>query len=187
MPEAVRKMMPTIKYLAKKVSARGAASIEDLIQVGAMAAIDALNRFDPKKGRVWNFLRQRAHGAMIDELRNLDHISRIYRIRGHINGRPLPETLSLQTSPMELVPRVLPDKRGESPTQRSTVHDFWTDVRGHLNAREARALVLYYAGDMTLKAVAAAMGISESRACQIVGGAVRRLRKTFANRIRRNA
>lgn len=187
MPEAVLKMMPTIRYLAKRVGARGAASVEDLVQVGTMAAIAALPRFNPKKGRMWSFLRQRAHGAMIDELRSLDHISRIYRLRGHINGRPLPETLSIQTSPMELVPRVMPDKRGEPPTRRAEIHDIWAHVRSLLKPREARAIALYFAGDMTLKAVGKAMGISESRACQLVACAVERLRKRLGSPLRRNA
>lgn len=70
---------PLVKRLAHQMIARLPANIEldDLIQVGMIGLMEALGRFDPGQGvQLETFATQRIRGAMLDELRSNDHLSR---------------------------------------------------------------------------------------------------------------
>lgn len=54
---------------------------EDLEQVGMMGVLDAMQRFDPKRGlKFWTMASKRARGKMLDYLRDIDRVSRYVRI-----------------------------------------------------------------------------------------------------------
>jgi RNA polymerase sigma factor FliA len=70
---------PLVKRLAQKMMMRLPFNVEidDLIQVGMIGLADALTRFDPTQGvELEAFAAQRIRGAMLDELRQNDHLSR---------------------------------------------------------------------------------------------------------------
>ena len=56
--------------------------IDDLIQAGSMGLLDAAGRYDPRGGAsISTFTSQRIRGAMLDELRSRDWLSRSARRR----------------------------------------------------------------------------------------------------------
>jgi len=75
----IRQYQPLVRRLAHHMMARLPASVEvdDLIQVGLIGLADALTRFESAQGvQFETFATQRIRGAMIDELRENDWMSR---------------------------------------------------------------------------------------------------------------
>ena len=75
----LRQYVPLVRRLAHHMIAKLPPNIEldDLIQVGMIGLHDALGRFDPGQGvQFETFATQRIRGAMLDELRGNDWMSR---------------------------------------------------------------------------------------------------------------
>ena len=75
----LRQYSPLVRRLAHQMMAKLPANVEvdDLIQVGMIGLADALSRFDPAQGvQIETFATQRIRGAMLDELRGTDWLSR---------------------------------------------------------------------------------------------------------------
>jgi RNA polymerase sigma factor FliA len=75
----LKQYSPLVRRLAHQMIAKLPANVEldDLIQVGMVGLTDALSRFDPAQGvQFETFATQRIRGAMLDELRGNDYLSR---------------------------------------------------------------------------------------------------------------
>ena len=58
--------------------------VEDLISAGAFGLLSAVERFDPSRAiKFETFCRQPIRGAMLDYLREVDHLSRVARARAN--------------------------------------------------------------------------------------------------------
>ncbi|HSR10543.1 MAG TPA: sigma-70 family RNA polymerase sigma factor, partial [Thermodesulfobacteriota bacterium] len=80
--EMIIKYTPLIKYIAHRLAMRlpPNISVEDLMSAGVIGLMDALNKFDPdKKVQFKTYAEFRIKGAMLDELRSLDWVSRSVR------------------------------------------------------------------------------------------------------------
>ncbi len=80
--EAVRKYAPTVYRVVRQVAERMPASVdrEYLFSAGMVGLLDALGKFDPDKGIAFEaYARIRIKGAVLDELRSLDHLTRSMR------------------------------------------------------------------------------------------------------------
>ncbi len=78
----IEKYAPLIKYIALRMALRlpPHISVDDLFNVGAIGLLDALDKFDPnKKVQFRTYAEIRIKGAMLDELRSLDWVSRSVR------------------------------------------------------------------------------------------------------------
>ncbi|MBM3251123.1 MAG: FliA/WhiG family RNA polymerase sigma factor [Candidatus Nealsonbacteria bacterium] len=78
----ILKYTPLIKYIAQRLAMRLPPHIaaEDLIGAGVIGLMDALDKFDPsKKVKFKTYAEIRIKGAMLDELRSLDWVSRSVR------------------------------------------------------------------------------------------------------------
>lgn len=54
--------------------------VQDLVHAGVWGLMQALESYDPKRGIAFGpFMRRRVRGSMLDELRNLDYLPRLYR------------------------------------------------------------------------------------------------------------
>lgn len=81
----VREYLPLVKRIAYHMMTRLPASVEvdDLIQAGLMGLMDAVDRFDDEQGAHFEtYATQRVRGAMLDELREADWVSRNVRRAG---------------------------------------------------------------------------------------------------------
>ncbi len=75
--EAVRRLAVHVAH-----QTGGAVAADDLTQVGWLGLVDAAQTFDPARGFAFPTLAlRRARGAMLDELRRLDHVPRLDRQR----------------------------------------------------------------------------------------------------------
>jgi RNA polymerase sigma factor for flagellar operon FliA len=194
--------------------------IDDLIQVGMIGLNDALARFDPSQGvQFETFATQRIRGAMLDELRGSDWMSRgdrrhqrmietaVHKLEQKLGRAPSETEIAAEmgmklTDYQELLGKVrgtqlvyLEDMSGDDGDEdfldRHMV-DADANPLGRLSDRKMReALVaaienlpqreqyvmsMYYEHDMNLKEIAAVLGVTESRVCQLHSQSIARLR-----------
>jgi RNA polymerase sigma factor for flagellar operon FliA len=104
----IREYLPLVKRIAYHLMTRLPANVEadDLIQVGLIGLLGALERYDDEQGAQFEtYASQRIRGAMLDELREADWASRNVRkasrrIEGAIHA--LQQRLKRQPSEQEI-------------------------------------------------------------------------------------
>lgn len=219
----IRQYSPLVRRLAHHMMAKLPPSIQvdDLIQVGLIGLSEALTRFEASQGvQFETFATQRIRGAMIDELRENDWMSRGSRksqkeIEGalrrleHRLGRSPTESeiaaeLGMDLSEYQsLLNKVkgtqlvyLEDMAGGSEGEDGFLDRHMVDgdsdpmqmlrnqrlrqslvdaIKG-LPEREQYIMSMYYEKDMNLKEIAAVLGVTESRICQLHSQSIARLR-----------
>lgn len=218
--------VPLVRRIAHHMIAKLPPNVEldDLIQVGLIGLNDALTRYEVTQGvQFETFATQRIRGAMLDELRGNDWMSRSSRksqkdIEQAVRraeqkfGRCATESEIAQELQMELADYqsllgkvrgaqlVYLEDMGHASDENGgsegfldrNVADEGADpvtllreqgIRSALVAaikllpeREQHIMGMYYEEDMNLKEIAAVLGVTESRVCQLHSQAVARLR-----------
>lgn len=77
--EIVRRFLPLVRYVAARMSVKFPPGLdfEDILSFGVLGLLDAIDRFEPGRGFVFQtFAVPRIRGAILDELRRFDWISR---------------------------------------------------------------------------------------------------------------
>ena len=218
----IRQYSPLVKKLAHHMIAKLPASVEvdDLIQVGMMGLTEALARFEPSQGvQFETFASQRIRGAMIDELRGGDWMSRgsrksqkeieqaVHRLEHRLQRAPMESEIAAELDmPLAEYQDLLAKVRGTqlvyledisggedgddyldrhvAMADADPVH-ILGDVRmraalveaiKNLPEREQYIMSMYYEHDMNLKEIAAVLGVTESRICQLHSQSIARLR-----------
>jgi RNA polymerase sigma factor for flagellar operon FliA len=218
----IKQYSPLVRRLAHQRIAKLPANVEldDLIQVGMIGLSDALSRFDEAQGVMFEtFATQRIRGAMLDELRGNDWMSRgdrrhqraiesAVRALEQRHGRaPSESEIAAEmgitlTAYQELLGKVrgtqlvcLEDMSGDegdddyldrhvasdegNPLARLEDHRMrqaLVDAIKNLPEREQYVMSMYYEHDMNLKEIAAVIGVTESRVCQLHSQSIARLR-----------
>jgi RNA polymerase sigma factor for flagellar operon FliA len=182
---------------------------------------DALGRFDAAQGvQFETFATQRIRGAMLDELRGSDWMSRgsrrqqrsieaaVHRLEQRLGRAPHESEIAKEmelslTEYQELLGKVrgtqlvyLEDMTGDgedddyldrhmAPTDEANPLGLLQDRRmrealveaiKNLPEREQYVMSMYYEHDMNLKEIAAVLGVTESRVCQLHSQSIARLR-----------
>lgn len=78
---------PLIKYIAQRIAARlpNHIDLDDLINVGVIGLIDAVERFDPvRETKFKTYAEFRVKGAILDYLRSLDWVPRSVRLKASV-------------------------------------------------------------------------------------------------------
>ena len=218
----LRQYSPLVRRLAHQMMAKLPANVvvDDLIQVGMIGLADALSRFDPAQGvQIETFATQRIRGAMLDELRGADWLSRgtrkqqrdiekaVHRLEqrlgrapheseiavemglslddyqemlGKVRGTQLIylEDMSGDEGDQDFLDRHVAD-RGSDPQhllQDDRMRHALVEAIKKLPEREQLVMSLYYEEDMNLKEIAAVLGVTESRVCQLHSQSIARLR-----------
>lgn len=218
--------VPLVRRIAHHMIAKLPPNVEldDLIQVGLIGLNDALTRYEVTQGvQFETFATQRIRGAMLDELRENDWMSRSSRksqkdIEQAVRraeqkaGRCATESEIARELQMELADyqsllgkvrgaqlvyledmgHASDEDGGSDGFLDRNVADAGADpvtllreqgIRSALVAaikllpeREQHIMGMYYEEDMNLKEIAAVLGVTESRVCQLHSQAVARLR-----------
>jgi RNA polymerase sigma factor for flagellar operon FliA len=218
----LKQYQPLVRRLAHQMIAKLPANVEldDLIQVGMIGLSDALTRFDANQGvQFETFATQRIRGAMLDELRGNDWMSRGDRRhqrsiesavraleqrhgRAPSEGEIAAEMGIALTEYQELLGKVrgtqlvcLEDMSGDegdddyldrhvasdegnplAQLQDQRMRQALVDAIKNLPEREQYVMSMYYEQDMNLKEIAAVIGVTESRVCQLHSQSIARLR-----------
>jgi RNA polymerase sigma factor for flagellar operon FliA len=225
----LKQYSPLVRRLAHQMIAKLPANVEldDLIQVGMIGLSDALSRFDASQGvQFETFATQRIRGAMLDELRGNDWMSRgdrrhqrsieaaVHKLEQR-NGRAPSEgeiarEMGLSLSDyQELLGKVrgtqliyLEDMSGDEATtttwtatscrrrrqpdgalQDQRMREALVAAIKNLPEREQYVMSMYYEHDMNLKEIAAVLGVTESRVCQLHSQSIARLQAHAAARV----
>ena len=166
MDSRLRAYLPLIRRIARRQIARLPASVEmdDMVQAGLIGAWGLLQREDEPLDA---YLSARIRGAMLDELRRTDPLSR--------HGRDRQQADSLTFEPLGSHDCVDP---ALGPEERLSAQQMVTAALAafeRLPARVQRALVLYYESGLPMAEIGAELGVTESRVSQMLDGAIRAL------------
>ncbi len=220
----IRQYQPLVRRLAHHMMAKLPASVQvdDLIQVGLIGLSEALTRYEAAQGvQFETFATQRIRGAMIDELRENDWMSRgsrksqkdienaVRQLEHRLGRSPLESEIALELGMgLEAYQSLLGKVRGtqlvyledinrnsegddgflehhDAAEENSDPMDALRDQRMRqalvkaittLPEREQLVMSLYYEQDMNLKEIAAVLGVTESRVCQLHSQSIARLR-----------
>jgi RNA polymerase sigma factor FliA len=218
----LKQYSPLVRRLAHQMIAKLPANVEidDLIQVGMIGLNDALSRFDVAQGvQFETFATQRIRGAMLDELRGTDWMSRgdrrhqrsiesaVHKLEQKLGRAPSESEIAAEMGlELEAYQQLLGKVRG---TQLVYLEDMSGDdgdddyldrhvvdesanplgrlsdqkmrealvaAIENLPEREQYVMSMYYEQDMNLKEIAAVLGVTESRVCQLHSQSIARLR-----------
>jgi RNA polymerase sigma factor for flagellar operon FliA len=217
----LKQYSPLVRRLAHQMIAKLPANVEldDLIQVGMIGLNDALGRFDAAQGVMFEtFATQRIRGAMLDELRGGDWMSRgdrrhqrsieaaVHRLEQKLQRAPNESEIADEMGMVladyqELLGKVrgtqlfyLEDLSGDEGDdfldrhvadeganpldmlEDQRMREALVDAIGKLPEREQHVMSMYYERDMNLKEIAAVLGVTESRVCQLHSQSIARLR-----------
>lgn len=218
----LKQYSPLVRRLAHQMIAKLPANVEidDLIQVGMIGLADAMTRFDAAQGvQFETFATQRIRGAMIDELRGADWMSRgsrkhqrdietaLRKLQQRLGRTPheseIAKEMGLSLSDyQELLGKVrgtqlvyLEDMSGDDGDgdfldrhlvdedagpmallQDRRMREALVAAIKQLPEREQFVMSMYYEQDMNLKEIAAVLGVTESRVCQLHSQSIARLR-----------
>lgn len=185
-----------VHLIARQLQRRLPAHItfDDLVSVGTVGLITAVDRFDQSRGlQLKTYAEHRIRGAMLDLLRKEDTRSRAERcrLRNQTNADQSASgrVLSLDRLLEKLPQTMLMDQR-PSPCAvacEAERQSALAAARQRLPAIESRVLFLKHDEGWTNRAIAAELGMHESRVSQIATGAVRKLRCLLADHRERAA
>ena len=219
----IRQYVPLVRRLAHHMIVKLPPSIEidDLIQVGMIGLAEALSRYESSQGvQFETFATQRIRGAMIDELREGDWMSRgsrksqkeiehaVHRLEHRLGRSPAESEIARElgmslTEYQSLLGKVrgtqlvyLEDMRSSKDDEDNFLDRHVSDEEADpahllsdqrmrealvaaiktLPEREQHVMGMYYEQDMNLKEIAAVLGVTESRVCQLHSQSIARLR-----------
>ncbi len=219
----IRQYLPLVRRLAHHMIAKLPANVEldDLIQVGMIGLSEALTRYEVAQGvQFETFATQRIRGAMLDELRESDWMSRssrksqkdiekaLRRLEQKLGRSPLESEIAAELDMalvdyQSLLSKVrgtqlvyLEDMSHSEDDDGFLEHHDAADPAGDpmamlrnqrlrsslvtaiqsLPEREQYIMGMYYEHDMNLKEIAAVLGVTESRVCQLHSQSIARLR-----------
>lgn len=219
----IRQHVPLVRRIALHMIAKLPPNVEldDLIQVGMIGLAEALSRFESEQGvQFETFASQRIRGAMLDELREGDWMSRssrksqkdiehaLNRLEQRLGRTPMESEIAAELGmPLDdyqsLLGRVrgtqlvyLEDMASHSDEGEDYLERHVADSQADpfallrdqrlrsalvkaikdLPEREQYIMGMYYQHDMNLKEIAAVLGVTESRVCQLHSQSIARLR-----------
>jgi len=218
----LKQYSPLVRRLAHQMIAKLPANVEldDLIQVGMIGLHDALGRYDAAQGvQFETFATQRIRGAMLDELRGSDWMSRgnrrqqrsieaaVHKLEQKLGRAPtegeIAKEMGLSLAEyQELLGKVrgtqlvyLEDMSGDDGEdsfldrhvadedanpmgllEDRRMREALVEAIKNLPEREQFVMSMYYEQDMNLKEIAAVLGVTESRVCQLHSQSIARLR-----------
>ncbi|MBI5269931.1 MAG: RNA polymerase sigma factor FliA [Burkholderiales bacterium] len=218
----LKQYSPLVRRLAHQMIAKLPANVEidDLIQVGMIGLHDAMGRYDAEQGvQFETFVTQRIRGAMLDELRGSDWMSRgnrrqqreieaaVHRLEQKLGRAPQESEIAKElgvslTEYQDTLTKVrgtqlvyLEDMSGDeggddfldrhvaqedanplAQLQDHRMRSALVEAIKKLPEREQYVMSMYYEHDMNLKEIAAVLGVTESRVCQLHSQSIARLR-----------
>lgn len=219
--ELILSYHPLVRTIACRMARRlpPSVDVDELINVGMIGLIDAVDRFDPERGVPFkSYAEIRVQGAMIDALRHDDWVPRSVRRKsnriedvrlqlsrnlgrdptreemataldttvedyeGLVRDARITRLISLDVSTTDdgrtpLVESIgREDDSAEEQLGMEQLKELVTHAVGCLPEKERVAVTKYYLQGLTLRQIGAILGVTESRACQLRGQGIKRLK-----------
>ena len=204
-----------VERMARRLISRTGlrSAYDDLWSAGAIGLIEAGRRFDVSRGASFaTFAEHRVRGAMLDELRRLDHLPRRLRNRtddlvktrkrlaGNLGREATVEEVATELGvdveeasdmaallePPLPLESILPTLAGAEATDatvlRAEAVRRLTEALEKIPERLRLVLSLHYIEDLTYREIAGMLKVSEPRVCQLHSEALAQLRKLLAEK-----
>jgi RNA polymerase sigma factor FliA len=201
---------PLVERVARRLVARTGlhSAYDDLWSAGALGLLEAVRRFEADKGASFEtFAEHRIRGAMLDELRRMDHLPRRLRSRtddvqkarkklgGELGREPTTEEIAAELDidveeasqmesllapivPIESAMPFLKDEASlDDPLLRAEAVRGLTSAIEDLPERLQLVLSLHYVEDLTYREIGQVLKVSEPRVCQLHAEALGKLRE----------
>lgn len=177
--DALRRLRPTVQRVAWRLIRRLPASVDldDMVQVGMIAAAAAVQRYDPAGGAsLETFVARRALGGMLDELRRADHLGRDMRRARRGMGDANPEQpWPVGFDPVDPAPGPLAEL-----LERERAARLEAEI-ARLPDRPRAVLRLALDGELALHEIGSIFGVSGARAWQIAHDAAALIGRRLAD------
>lgn len=183
----------TAKWLFRKFSAT--VEFDDLISDGHIGLLDAIEKFQPKKGWQFNtYATNRIKGAMLDGIRKRDYLTRPQRIKNTDGAVLMPKKYSLDAK------LLFRNGRNENCTFAEIIKDDGVPAMVEklgkfldsapqlkkiikaLPIVEAVIVRLYFGRSMKMWMIAEILGFSEARVSQLLKIAIDEIRDELAEK-----
>lgn len=162
-----------VENYATKLARNSVLQLDDYVQFGVLGMLDAMERFDPSQGyKFKTFALLRIRGAIVDGIRRADWVPRSERRqladdpeRREVTVGRLPMRVSQDTGKEDAD---VADQQLPPVDDRLMAESIWQEYLTGLPQRDRLMLLLYYREGLTMKQVAAELGVSESRISQLI-------------------
>lgn len=161
--QLIEAYLPLARALARRFAHRGE-RVEDLVQVGTIGLIKAVDRFEPTRGDLASYAAPTIVGEIKRHLRD-----RATLIRTPRQEPPAPVVLAQ--------PEELPDPDDELRASEDRVA-VWSGLR-RLHRRERDAVRCRYFRDMSQAEVASELGISQTHTSRLLASGLAKLRENL--------
>jgi RNA polymerase sigma-B factor len=159
--------LPLVVTLARRCAHRGE-RFEDLVQVGAIGLIKAVDRFEPARGVGFGaFATPNILGEMRRHLRDRSSLIRVPR-------RQRETRTELIRTPLSLAEVEPPD--GDDALRSSDDRVSVASGLGRLHRRERQAVRCRYFADMSQSEIAERLGISRTQTSRLLASGLKKLR-----------
>jgi RNA polymerase sigma factor for flagellar operon FliA len=184
--ELIKKHMPLVKKLARRMAMRSPASIvaDDLFSAGSLGLIDSVIRNKCTDGASFAcYVRMRIRGAIYDELRASDWLPR--RSRSNQNEKqtegPARPVAVIRFDDLPVGPESNPENRGAGTNPFEALSDkrvkqLLKNALDELPERDRLILHLHYFKGMQIREIGRFLGVSEARISQIHHRALTRIK-----------
>jgi RNA polymerase sigma factor (sigma-70 family) len=152
-----------VGYFARKLAPF--AGYDELYQWGLIGLWDASNRWHGDEYEFQFYARTRIKGQIVDELRSSGKFVR------RLSSEKQPKFTDISDLQLTDSSAVPVDRAAHSRREFQKM----LDALSVLSIRESCVILLYYFEDVNLREIAAQLGVTEARACQIKTVAVQKL------------
>jgi RNA polymerase sigma-B factor len=167
----IEEHLPLVRAIARRFAHRGE-PLEDLVQVGAVGLIKAVDRFDPSRGvTLGAYAAPTIAGEIRRHLRDRVPLIRIPRDAG------VEASAARFPLPLESAERSEPDRAAEAGLVESEDRALVATGLRTLPRRERRVLELRYYGDLSQRVIAHRLGISQVHVSRLLRASLGRLER----------
>ena len=137
--------------------------LDDMIGTGFLGLIDAVNNFDPNRGKFSTYATYRIKGAILDEMR----LMKTKNILNFINIDEV-ETSLLAAHALSVAAEM---------SRKEIFSIVENAIKNDLNENERKVINLKYKAEMTSKNIAKRLGLTNGRISQIHKDAIGKIKK----------
>ena len=163
----IERHLPLVRALARPFAGRGE-PLEDLVQVGTIGLIKAVDRYDPARGSLAAYAAPTIRGEILRYLRDRPAPVRVPRAEQRRGAAavalPLDERLPAAGA------------GGEAELERGESRALVAAALRALEPRERRLLGLRYAAGLSQRGIAVELGLSQTHVSRLLRGSLEKLR-----------
>ena len=167
--ELIERHLPLVRSVARRYADRGE-PLEDLVQVGAVGLIKAVDRYDPHRGvTLGAYAAPTIEGEIRNHLRDRGTLIRLPRDAAH-------EAPARYPLPLETAAALWPDAAAERGLARGEDRALLAGGLRRLPRRERRILELRFVDGLTQRGIAQTLGISQVHVSRLLRQSLGKLR-----------